>query len=78
MAKVIKLKQSDIEKIVQNVLKESEGMDNLDTQVQPEDVPGSDENKSGVELALGQDDNGNFYVINTNDPENPEIITKTN
>jgi len=71
MAKVIKLKQSDIEKIVEGVLKEQQELDDFDTEVQPEEMG------SGVELALGQDENGNFYVINTEDPENPEIVSKT-
>ncbi len=40
MSKVIKLKQSDIEKIVNNILKESNGeFDDFDTQIQPEELP---------------------------------------
>jgi hypothetical protein len=38
MSKVIKLKQSDIEKIVNNILRESE-MDDFDTEIQPEELP---------------------------------------
>jgi len=77
MAKIIKLKQSDIEKIVENILKESEGFDDFDTQIQPEERPGADEHEASVELALGQDDQGNFYVIKNGDQENPEIVVKT-
>jgi hypothetical protein len=77
MAKIIKLKQSDIEKIVENILKESEGFDDFDTQIQPEERPGADEHEDSVELALGQDDQGNFYVIKNSDQENPEIVLKT-
>lgn len=40
MSKVIKLKQSDIEKIVNNILKENDGeFDDFDTQIQPEELP---------------------------------------
>jgi hypothetical protein len=38
MSKVIKIKQSDIEKIVNNILKENE-FDDFDTQIQPEELP---------------------------------------
>jgi len=41
MSKVIKLKQSDIEKIVNNILKESNGeFDDFDTKIQPEELSG--------------------------------------
>lgn len=75
MAKVIKLKQSDIQKIVENVLKEQQ-FDDFDTQVQPEERPGMEEYEAEVELSLGQDDQGNFYVIKNGDDENPEIVAK--
>ncbi len=42
MSKVIKLKQSDIERIVNNILKENEKdseFDDFDTQIQPEELP---------------------------------------
>jgi hypothetical protein len=40
MSKIVKLKQSDIEKIVNNILKESNGeFDDFDTQIQPEELP---------------------------------------
>jgi hypothetical protein len=66
MAKVIKLKQSDIEKIVEGILKEQE--ETVDTQMDEE---------NGEEMALGQDDDGNFYVIKNPNSDNPEIVTKT-
>ena len=72
MAKVIKLKQSDVEKIVENIVREAQGMDDFDTQVQPEEL-----SNSAVELALGQDDEGNFYVMDVDDQDNPKIIFKT-
>lgn len=77
MAKVIKLKQSDIERIVENVLKETEGFDDFDTQISPEEQPGADEHEASIELALGQDDQGNFYVIKNGDEGNPEVVLKT-
>ncbi len=44
MSKVIKLKQSDIEKIVNNILKENDGeFDDFDTKIQPEELPGADQ-----------------------------------
>jgi hypothetical protein len=37
----------------------------------------NEEDKSAVELALGQDDQGNFYILNVNDEKNPEVVLKT-
>lgn len=71
MAKVIKLKQSDIEQIVTNIINEQQ-FDDFDTQIQPEEL--GDEGQ--VELMLGQDEEGNYYVMK-NDGGQPEIIAKT-
>jgi hypothetical protein len=65
MAKIVKLKQSDVEKIVESILKEQQ--DDTNTQ----------NVGSGEEMTLGQDDQGNFYVIKNGDSENPEIVLKT-
>jgi hypothetical protein len=75
---VIKLKQSDIEKIVNNILKEGE-FDDFDTEVQPEEIPNNDElmNDPEIQLALAQDKNGNFYVMSGANGENPEIEAET-
>jgi hypothetical protein len=75
---VIKLKQSDIEKIVSNILKEGE-FDDFDTKIQPEELPNDEEemNDPEVQLALGQDENGNFYVMSNVDGDKPEIEAKT-
>ena len=74
MAKVIKLKQSDISKIVENIIKEQDGQfDDFDTKVQPEELPGADAH----ELTLGMDDDGNYYVIDNAKSGNPEVIAKT-
>lgn len=76
MTKVIKLKQSDVEKIVESIVRESQEFDDFDTQVQPEELPEM-EDESAVELALGQDDEGNFYVMDVDDQDNPKIVFKT-
>lgn len=69
MAKVIKLKQSDITRIVENILSEQ----NIDPQVQPEEGPGEEAH----ELTLGMDDQGNYYVIDNAKSDSPEVIVKT-
>jgi len=43
MSKVIKLKQSDIENIVKNIIKEANEFDDFDTQIGPEELPGADD-----------------------------------
>lgn len=76
MTKVIKLKQSDVEKIVENIVRESQEFDDFDTKVQSEELSNM-EDESAVELALGQDDEGNFYVMDVDDQDNPKIVFKT-
>jgi hypothetical protein len=73
MANVIKLKQSDIEKIVSQVIKEQQEFDDFDTKIQPEELPGAEEH----ELTLGMDDDGNYYVMSNADGEQPKVIAKT-
>lgn len=72
MAKVIKLKQSDIAKLVSNVIKESQEFDDFDTKAQPEELPGGDTHM----LQLAQDDEGNYYILDTNTGE-PQVVAKT-
>lgn len=43
MSKIIKLKQSDIENIVKNIIKESPEFDDFDTQIGPEELPGAND-----------------------------------
>ena len=62
MSKVIKLKQSDIENIVSNIIKE---------QSQENNAP---QNKGGVELQLGIADDGTYYVFRTLDNGQDEIL----
>ena len=54
------------------------GFDDFDTQVQPEESPNSDEDMDdAVELGLMVDKEGNHYVIDARNPENPIILAKT-
>jgi hypothetical protein len=78
MAKVIKLKQSDITKLVSNVIKEAQEFDDFDTKIQPEELPGADtyDEEQEILLQLAQDDEGNYYVIDTEKGE-PQIVAKT-
>ena len=72
MSKVIKLKQSDIERIVENILSE-QGFDDFDTQIQPEELPQEPEispedmedEPQAPEFLLGKDEEGNIALINT-------------
>ena len=83
MAKVIKLKQSDIEKIVESILQENEWKGSTDPeimqlgQVGAEEVSGEEDDMSSLELSLGQDEQGNFYVMNNVDGEEPKVLLKT-
>lgn len=83
MANVIKLKQSDIEKIVEGIIKEQEWKGSTDPDVMqlgqqgPEEVSGRDQDAAAVELSLGQDENGNFYVMKNNGEGDPQIVMKT-
>jgi hypothetical protein len=73
MAKVIKLKQTDITRIVEGILKESQEFDDFDTKIQPEELPGADDH----ELTIGQDENGEYYVIDNAKSDNPTVVAKT-
>jgi glucose dehydrogenase len=79
MAKVIKLKESDIIKIVEGIVREQpEEFDDFDTKIQPEELPGADsyDEEQAVMLQLAQDNKGNFYVLDTETGE-PQIVAKT-
>jgi hypothetical protein len=73
MAKVIKLKQTDITRIVEGILKEAQEFDDFDTKIQPEELPGADNH----ELTIGQDENGEYYVIDNAKSDNPTVVAKT-
>jgi hypothetical protein len=87
MSKVIKLKQKDLEKLVQDVINEQEewkGSTDPDImqlgQQGPEemgDEPDTIEKLSdpnGTPLRLGTDDDGNHYVVQDDGSENPKIF----
>lgn len=58
MAKIIKIKQSDIKNIVKNVINEQNEMQKMD---QPPSQDG--------DISIVKDQNGKFYVLNTKSGE---------
>lgn len=53
MSKIVKIKQKDIESIVNNIISE-----------QVEETTENVDNQSGTVLAIGVDENGTHYVMN--------------
>jgi hypothetical protein len=70
MPKVIKIKESEIRKIAKTILEQ--GFDDFDTQIQPEELGGGED----IELTLGQDEHGNFYVMKNAHKGAPEIVAR--
>jgi hypothetical protein len=72
MAKVVKLNLKDIENIVKKTINEAE-LDDLDTNVQPEELPGADSYDDEEEVkrtvAIGKGDDGKIYVTDVNTGE---------
>jgi hypothetical protein len=66
MAKIIKLKQSDIENIVNEIVDEN-----------PDVSTDNDQSNDSPALTLGQDENGNYYVFKNGLSGNPEIVAKS-
>lgn len=66
MAKIIKLKQSDIENIVNEIVDEN-----------PDVSVDNDQSNDSPALTLGQDENGNYYVFKNGLSGNPEIVAKS-
>ena len=79
MAKVIKLKLSDIENIVKRTINEAQ-FDDFDTKIQPEELPGYEDYEAERELekemgdetptdtsdvVIGKDQQGNIVVVDT-------------
>lgn len=80
MAKVIKLKLSDIEEIVKRTINEAE-FDDFDTKIQPEELPGYEDYEAEKELekdmekeeqpqdtsdiVIGKDQQGNIVVVDS-------------
>ncbi len=69
MSKVVKLKQEDLEKIVSNVIKESEEIDERVFGIG--DVPLMGTRK----VYAGKDNEGNYYIL---DAETGKILAKDN
>jgi hypothetical protein len=67
MSKVIKLKQGDLERIVENIVKEQEWKGSMD----PDE---KDTSNDGVPLTLAKDENGNYYVIQDDGGDKPKIF----
>lgn len=74
MAKVVKLNLKDIENIVKKTINEAE-MDDFDTKVQPEELPGAtdyeDEQELKRTMIIGKGEDGKYYVT---DSETGEIL----
>ena len=68
MSKVIKLKQSDIERIVTKIV--TENMDN-----ELDEIDGMDSGE-GMELKLGLTDNGGYVLYKTNPDGSEEVVKK--
>ena len=79
MAKVIKLKLSDIENIVKKTISEAQ-FDDFDTKIQPEELPGYEDYEAEREMekemgdetptdtsdvVIGKDKEGNIVVVDT-------------
>ena len=70
MSKVVKLKQKDLEKIVSNIINESENIDELQ-------LLGTDkETSTNTRLVYAaKDDEGNYYIV---DAETGDILARDN
>lgn len=67
MSKTIKIKQSDIERIVTKIV--TENMDNLD------EIDSLDSGE-GIELKLGLTNNGGYVLYKTNPDGSEEVVKK--
>ena len=62
MSKIVKLKQSDIEKIVTNIV--NEHMDHQENSIAKEEEKNEDVDGNGVVLGVAKGEDGRFYVMN--------------
>jgi uncharacterized protein YpmB len=69
MSKIVKIKQEDIEKIVNKIIKENEG--ELDEYL----MLGGNQNVGTKNVYAGKDDAGNYYIL---DAETGKILAKDN
>ena len=70
MSKVVKLKQKDLEKIVTNVIKENEDMDEIQLLGLGNNSP-----VGTRQVYAGKDEAGNYYII---DAETGKVLAKDN
>ena len=70
MSKVVKLKQEDLDKIVSNVIKESENIDELQMLGLNNDSP-----VGTRQVYAGKDEAGDYYII---DAETGKVLAKDN
>jgi hypothetical protein len=71
MAKIIKLKQSDIVKIVENVIKDKS--DEVEIQKEQDSTPSEQKRM----FTLAKDEDGNYYVLDNANTDNPEIVASS-
>lgn len=70
MSKVVKLKQKDLEKIVNNVIKENEEIDELHLL-----GGGGSSTTATRQVYAGKDEMGNYYII---DAQTGQVLAKDN
>ena len=90
MSKVIKLKEEDLKRIVENIVNEQEWKGSTDPEIMQLGQTSGDElssdayddmeddekdtDESGVPLRLAKDENGNYYVIQDDGGDKPKIF----
>jgi hypothetical protein len=80
MSKVVKIKQSDIKKIVLDVLKEQEeykGSEDPEIRDLAKQGPEEFSSENGVPLRLGKDEDGNYYVFQDDGSDDPKVSKLT-
>jgi hypothetical protein len=78
MAKIVRIKQKDIVKIVENIIKEND-TDEILKQKEIEEQPEMEDETSSEPakmLTYATDDDGNEYIIDDAYGENPKIVIK--
>jgi|TARA_B100001093_G_C26741591_1_gene976934 hypothetical protein len=80
MSKVVKIKESDIKKLVLDVLKEQEdyqGSEDPEIKDLAKQSPEELSSENGVPLRLAKDEEGNFYVFQDDGSEDPKATKLT-
>ena len=72
---VVKLKQTDIEKIVKTIVNEQYW---TEEELPVDDSSDDTDNQSGgPELTMMRDPNGKFYAVDMSNPKSPRIVAST-